>query len=188
MTATVAKSSPVRRGVPAALRQEGAGPAARTSLGRVSGGPDAERFYRALSQLADIRYGPRYLRDCRSADGGPRQGVYFFFEQGEVCGDGSDRVVRVGTHALTATSQATLWGRLRQHRGQLAGPHAGGGNHRASVFRRHVGAAIIRRDKLSADLLASWLDRHGPWPGWVAREEEIEHFVSDHIGPCPSCG
>jgi hypothetical protein len=204
LTITVAKGSPVRHGVPAALQQERAGAqgtpgtpkaalsegasgifAARTSLGRASGGPDAKRFYRALSQLADIRSGPRYLRDCHGVDGWPRQGVYFFFEQGEVRGDGSDRVVRVGTHALTATSQATLWGRLRQHRGPLAGRHAGGGNHRASVFRRHIGAAVIRRDKLPADLLASWLDRHGPWPGWAAREEEIEHSVSDHIRAMP---
>jgi hypothetical protein len=175
------------RGTPAAALSERAGgtSAAGASRGGTSGGPDADRFYRALGHLADIWSGPRYLRDSRTAGGWPRQGVYFFFEQGEIRGDGSDRVVRVGSHALTATSQATLWGRLRQHRGPLAGRHAGGGNHRASVFRRHVGAAIIRRDKLPAGLLASWLDRHGPWPGWAAQEDEIEHSVSDHIRGMP---
>jgi hypothetical protein len=59
----------------------------------------------------------------------------------------------VGTHALTATSQVTLWGRLRQHRGHLAGPHPGGGNHRASVFRRHVAEGP---DQPST----RWLGRH----------------------------
>ena len=61
--------------------------------------------------------GPRRLADSHGSDGWPRHGVYFFYEPGETRADGTDRVVRVGTHALTATSQATLWGRLRQHRG-----------------------------------------------------------------------
>jgi hypothetical protein len=111
----------------------------------------------------------------------PRQGVYFFFEHGEVRADGSDRVVRAGTHAPTAVSQATLWGRLRS----TAGRHAGGGNHRASVFWRRVGAAIIRHDKQPAGLLVSWLDQHGPRPGQAAQEQEIEQSVSDHIRTMP---
>jgi hypothetical protein len=113
----------------------------------------ADRFYRMLSQLAQILPGPRRLRECHGSDDWPRQGVYFFFEPGEVRADGSDRVVRVGTHALTATSQATLWGRLRQHRGHVAGLYPGAGSHRASVFRRHAGAALIRRDNRAAQ---SW--------------------------------
>ncbi len=91
--------------------------------------------------------------------------MYFFFEDGEVRGDGSSRVVRVGTHALTAASKATLRGRLRQHRGHLADRDPGSGSHRASVFRRHARAALIQRDGRPPELLASWLDRHGPHPG-----------------------
>jgi len=115
----------------------------------------------------------------------PPQGVYFFFEDGENRADGSRRVVRVGTHALTQTSQATLWGRLRQHRGQLAGRNPGGGNHRASVFRRHVGAALIRRDGVPEALLASWLDRHRPPGERASQEADIEREVSRHIGAMP---
>jgi len=144
-----------------------------------------ERFHLALHELAEILGGPRRLRDSHGTDGWPTYGVYFFYEPGEVRTDGSDRVVRVGTHALTATSQATLWGRLRQHRGHLSGHHPGGGNHRASVFRRHVGAALIRREKLPNHLLASWLDRHGPRPGWEAQEAQIEQAVSRHMGAMP---
>jgi hypothetical protein len=125
------------------------------------------------------------LRDCHGTDDWPRHGVYFFYEPGEVRADGDDRVVRVGTHALTATSQATLWGRLRQHRGHVGGSHPGGGNHRGSVFRRHVGASLIRREKLPGELLDSWLDRHGPRPGWAAQETHIELAVSRHIGAMP---
>jgi hypothetical protein len=112
----------------------------------------ADRFYQVLSQLAQVLPGPRRLRERHGSDDWPRQGVYFFFEPGEVRADGSDCVVRVSTHALTATSQATLWGRLRQHRGHLAGLHPGGSNHRASVFRRHVGAALVRRDQLPCEV------------------------------------
>jgi len=106
---------------------------------------DVDQFYRALSRPADWLGGPRRLADCTGTDHWPRRGVYFFFEHGEVRADGSGRIVRVGTHALTATSRTTLWGRLRQHRGNLAGYRPLGGNHRGSVFRRHIGAALIRR-------------------------------------------
>jgi hypothetical protein len=76
-------------------------------------------------------------------------------------------------------------GRLRQHRGQLTGRNPGGGNHRASVFRRHVGAALIRRDGLPDDLLWSWLDRHRPPRERASQEADIEREVSRHIGAMP---
>jgi hypothetical protein len=138
-----------------------------------------------LGDLAGQLGGPRLLRDCTGSSGWPRGGVYFFFEDGEVRADGSGRVVRVGTHALTATSKATLWGRLRQHRGQLSGRNPGGGGHRASVFRRHVGAALIRRGNWPEDLLASWLDRRRPAGERDPQEAEIELEVSRYIGVMP---
>lgn len=101
------------RSTPSAAKPDHRSPAAGIALpgnGR-NGLPDgtaADRFYEELGRLAEILPGPRRLRGCRGSDGWPRQGVYFFFEPGEVRADGSDRVVRVGTHALTATSQATL--------------------------------------------------------------------------------
>lgn len=64
----------------------------------------AAGFYALLGHLAEILGGPRCLRDCDGADSWPSQGVYFFFEPAEVRAGGGDRVVRVGTHALTATS------------------------------------------------------------------------------------
>jgi hypothetical protein len=140
---------------------------------------------RPPSDRAKFGHGPRCLGDCRGTDGWPRYGVYFFCEPGEIRTNGDDRVVRVGTHALTTTSRTTLWGRLRQHRGHLAGHRPGGGNHRASVFRRHVGAALIRREKLPRELLDSWLDRKGPRPGWAAQEDQIEQAVSIHIAAMP---
>ena len=101
---------------------------------------DLDRFYDLLRQLETALGGTRTLDDCHGRLGWPQRGVYFFFEPGEVRRNGTPRVTRVGTHALTATSKATLWGRLSQHRGR----GRGGGNHR--IFRRHVGAALLARD------------------------------------------
>jgi hypothetical protein len=56
------------------------------------------------------------------------------------------------------------------------------GNHRASVFRRHVGAALIRRDGRADELLRFWLDRPPSEPG---EETSIEHEVIRHIGAMP---
>ena len=146
---------------------------------------DIDEFYRILDQLSATMDGPRRLRECTGNSGCPPQGIYFFFEDGEKRADGSHRVVRIGTHGLTATSKTTLWGRLRQHRGQLIGRNPGGGNHRASVFRRHVGAALIRRDNLPGDLLSSWLDRHRPPGQRASQETSVERAVSGHIGAMP---
>lgn len=114
-----------------------------------------------------------------AAVGIPRQGVYFFFEPGELREDGKGgRVVRVGTHAVTERSRSTLWTRLRAHRGTLRGPHAGGGNHRGSIFRLHVGGALLARDGAS---LATWGE--GAAAARSVRDAEVEHErrVSAHL-------
>ena len=102
---------------------------------------DLQRFYAALDELKR-RTGPaRRLADYKRADLGTTRGVYFFFQDGENrsgSGEGQ-RVVRIGTHGLKAVSKSTLWSRLSQHRGSLKG----GGNQRGSVFRRHVGRALM---------------------------------------------
>lgn len=154
-------------------------------LGEGNRQSDIDEFYRILDQLTARLGGPQHLRDCTGSSGCPPQGIYFFCEDGENRIDGSLRVVRVGTHALTATSKATLWSRLSQHRGQLAGRNPDGGNHRASIFRRHVGAALIRRDGLPDELLRSWLDRHRPPAQRAAQEADIELKVSHHIRAMP---
>lgn len=106
---------------------------------------DLGAFYAAIGRLIHAQGGPRELRSCDGRMGWPERGVYFFFEPGEdrtESGSGP-RVVRVGTHAITAASRTTLWKRLSQHRGNAGD---GGGNHRGSVFRKHVGRAVMARD------------------------------------------
>src|SRR5690606_956782 len=97
---------------------------------------DLNRFYDVMRELRDRLGGERTLADCHGRMDWPRQGVYFFFEPGEMREYGTEmRVVRVGTHAVSLGSRTTLWKRLRQHRGTLGGASAGSGNHRGSIFR-----------------------------------------------------
>ncbi len=105
---------------------------------------DLVRFYGLLGKLQQAVGGRRLLANCDGRMSWPGRGVYFFFEAGESRLDSGDgpRVVRVGTHALTATSRTTLWGRLAKHRGV---EKTGGGNHRTSVFRDLVGSALKHR-------------------------------------------
>ena len=107
---------------------------------------DLKRFYRLLDQLKEKVGGERKLADCHGRMDWPDRGIYFFFEPGEIRSDSGAglRVVRIGTHALTAKSRTTLWNRLSQHRGTQK---TGSGNHRGSIFRLIVGASLKCRDQ-----------------------------------------
>ena len=141
---------------------------------------DTDRFYALLDELSARVGGPRRLRDCTSS-GWPSHGVYFFLEDGEGRLNGSPRVVRIGTHALTATSATTLWNRLSTHRGSVGGSRPGGGNHRASIFRLHVGTALLARGDWPSDVRDGWRGKHADQ---AAREVEylLEQAVTQHIG------
>lgn len=104
-----------------------------------------ESFYSILDALERKLGGACTLAECNGRMNWPRRGVYFFREAGEQRHDSGSgpRIVRVGTHALSATSQTRLWTRLSQHRGKRADA---GGNHRGSIFRLLVGTALIARD------------------------------------------
>ena len=166
---------------------------------------DTGRFYDLLGRLATCTGGPRVLRDCSGRMDWPRRGVYFFFEPGEtrsgfdsslnsdsyLGADGRGRVVRVGTHGLTAGSKSVLWGRLSQHRGEcrfrsgqssrfdipLAGRHSIGPTERlaaAAVLgrRQQPGAAAARPVGLSPAAIKD-------------AEESLERLVSRYIGQMP---
>src|SRR5262249_14219860 len=101
---------------------------------------ELDRFYALLDRLRVAQGHGRLLASCSGRLEWPARGVYFFAEPGELRRSASEvpRIVRIGTHAVSAGSKATLWGRLRTHRGGLSGS----GNHRGSIFRQHVGAAL----------------------------------------------
>ena len=149
-------------------------------------GPGVDRFYALLAELEDRCGGKRLLAECHGRMGWPQRGVYFFFEDGELRDDGvPPRVVRVGTHALRRLSTTTLWGRLSQHKGTTGGSTPGGGNHRGSIFRLHVGTALLARGDWPKQVRDSWS------VGSIARSEvreaeyALEHAVSDYIGAMP---
>lgn len=141
-------------------------------------------FYNLLVKLENRLGGKRTLENCDGRMNWPQRGVYFFFEQGEnrtQTGTGL-RVVRVGTHALTNNSRTTLWHRLSQHKGTAID---GGGNHRGSIFRSHVGSAILQNDSCSNETNGTW--GRGSTASREIRllEKPLEQSVSRYLREMP---
>ena len=145
---------------------------------------DLERLYELLAALKSTVRGYRFLKGCNGGMGWPSRGVYFFFEPGETRQDRDGlRVVRVGTHAVSAGSRTTLWKRLAQHKGHSRGRHPGGGNHRGSIFRHHVGTAFLNTGAYPEEVKGLWASARDP--SVVDREYLVERDVSAHIGAMP---
>jgi len=152
---------------------------------------DLIRFYDLLRQLERRVGGTRTLSELGGRGDWPERGVYFFFEPGETRRDSGagPRLVRVGTHALTAGSRSTLRQRLSQHRGLASG----GGNHRGSIFRLLVGQALLAHGKVAP--CASWGVKGDPGSAATAQgvsraallsaEEPVECAVSHTIRAMP---
>lgn len=138
-----------------------------------------DEFYALLHKLEAGCGGRRVLRECTGQLEWPKMGVYFFFEPREyrTSDVAQDRVVRVGTHTVSKGSQSTLWGRLRTHRGGVDGS----GNHRGSIFRLHVGTALINQ---SGGKIAGHTWGTGQTaPGEIrVAEHDLERKVSEYIG------
>lgn len=144
-----------------------------------------DHFYELLTALEEQVGGTRQLATSAAGSGWPPQGVYFFFEPGELRRNGvTSRVVRVGTHALTKSSTTTLWQRLSQHRGHIQGGNPGGGNHRGSIFRHHVGTALLNTGDWPASLHESWRQQHIDHSARLG-EAILERSVSSYIGAMP---
>ncbi len=143
---------------------------------------DLNRFYEALTKLGARISGPRLLSQSDGRMMWPERGVYFFFEPGEALSNSrvGHRVVRVGTHALTASSRTTLWNRLSQHRGTVTPK---GGNHRGSIFRLLIGAALLARDGTSD--CTSWGQGSSADTAIRKSERAVEARVSDYVGAMP---
>lgn len=146
---------------------------------------DLRQFYRLIERLVEGSGVGTVAQMARQA---PDRGVYFFFEPGEERREsgGGQRVVRVGTHALSVGSRSTLRQRLNQHQGTGSGR----GNHRGSIFRLLVGQAILARNPQIT--CASWGIKGGAGKAALelgsdraslkATEDPIEQRVSSYIG------
>lgn len=140
---------------------------------------DLEIFYELLSGLEQGVGGMRVLSECTGELEWPERGVYFLFDRDERRANMLNhvRVVRVGTHMVSAGSRATLWNRIRTHRGYEDGT----GNHRGSVFRRHVGEAMMHRDP-GEFKCATWGEGQSASRHLTSEEVPLERKVSEYIG------
>lgn len=149
-----------------------------------------KRFYNILKKL-EQKTGTRKLSQCDGTMNWPERGVYFFMEDGEErreSGQGQ-RIVRVGSHAVTVTSKTTLWDRLKAHKGPnfKRSDSASEG----TVFRCLIGTSFIMK-KYNIRCYSWWL------PSCIFCNQasnqpeddketglDIEKFVSDYIRKMP---
>ena len=142
---------------------------------------DRAEFYRLMEQLSKLPNQAKPLSHLAGNRNLPRRGVYFFREPGESCADGSARIVRVGTHAVSTGSKSTLRARLKTH----LGSQSGSGNHRGSIFRLHLGHALLAKEGRT---MPTWgkgsvaPPELRSSPQALADEAAWEKKVSQHIG------
>jgi hypothetical protein len=137
---------------------------------------DLDHLYELFSELRTLPGQGMRLSEYSGRSSWPTRGVYFFEEPGETRRHSAvPRIVRVGTHAVSANSKSTLWGRLRAHKGTGSRD----GNHRGSIFRLHVGAALLARDGIS---LPTWGEKSSASRDIRATERDQERRVSEYIG------
>ncbi|TIQ26887.1 MAG: hypothetical protein E5X48_33450 [Mesorhizobium sp.] len=156
---------------------------------------EAASFSKALNDFADRESQTRVLYDFLEGTARrnglyefrrfpdiqkiPHQGVYFVFDPSEPTSYSNTlpRIVRIGTHGVSVGSKSTLRTRLRAHFGQRDGT----GNHRASIFRLHVGNALV--NKLGARKnFPDWGVGMSAPPDIRVAEREMESCVSEYIG------
>jgi len=136
------------------------------------------RFYRMMRLLWLEQRGGRTFCDSNGKMEWPRRGLYFITEMpGGLAHGTMPRIVRVGTHAVSAGSRTTLWDRLSTHRGT----QAGGGSHRSSIFRSHVGHAIMNKGGQSA-WPQTWSQGQSAPRTVRDGETQLEALVSNTIG------
>lgn len=136
------------------------------------------RFIHLMKKLSRKQNGGRLIANCSGRLDWPRRGVYFVTEESETAQLMRRwRVVRVGTHAVSKGSRTTLWDRLSTHRGT----ERGGGSHRSSIFRLHVGRAVANVSPETRPPTSWGLGQSAPSE---VRDLESEHErrVSDEIG------
>lgn len=107
----------------------------------------------------------------------PARGVYIFLDPAEqnFMGD-APRIVRIGTHAVSKGSKSSLRNRLRNH----LGTSSGSGNHRGSIFRLHVGRAMLDAEG-GGERLSSWGLGQAASAEIRTCEDEQERRVSEYL-------
>ena len=104
-------------------------------------------FYRLLHELEQYNGGARLLSETDGYMRWPQRAVYFLRDPEESLEDTGigSRVVYVGTHGQNPVSYENVWRRISYDRGVRS---SGGGSHRHSKIRLHVGTSLINRHAL----------------------------------------
>lgn len=137
------------------------------------------RFYSALEELNKRTGGPRQMKHCTKSSGWPEQGVYFYLEPNEYRENTTtNRVVRVGTHALSEGAKSSFWSRISKHKGSIKSLR--GGNHRTSIFRLLIGEALIEKNNIKG--VDNWGNRSKQLLSARQSEYELERLVTKFIG------
>ena len=116
------------------------------------------QIHRALETL------PKYREPSTDL---PQNGIYFFYEDGEVGSHtGKPRIVRVGIHG----ERTTLRKRLRQHYSL---------NREGSVFRKHLGSALLKMKGFPADQIVKWNRgrKSSHWGDFKDTEGEVSRLL-----------
>lgn len=139
---------------------------------------DVEKFYELINSLEKGLSGKKNIRESSGKGDFPNKGVYFFFEPEEKRRFKPDklRITRVGTHGVSRGSKSSLWQRVKTH----IGTNGGGGNHRGSIFRLHIGKSILEKNKLSSKY-PSWGVGQTGTKEQKEEEKFIESLVSKYI-------
>lgn len=133
-----------------------------------------ERLYNLILAL------PRFRHEIETGRL-PLNGLYVFFEKGEIVKLGDkflDRIVRVGTHR----EDGRFRGRIRQHYGNSGSL---GGNKNGSVFRKHLGGALLRRANPDDHRLRDGLTQDGPsYVTYVTVEAWVSGLLRNNFSFC----
>jgi hypothetical protein len=126
-----------------------------------------------LKRLSRAQKGGRRFDIAAGRSDWPQRGLYIILDEGR----GGLAVSRIGTHAVSTGSKTTLWNRLSTHRGTLSGS----GSHRSSIFRSHVGRAIIAASG-GGEWPETWGHGQNASKDVRANEQALEQAVSAYIG------
>jgi hypothetical protein len=137
---------------------------------------DLDRLYDMLS-IAELReQHMRVFGSCSGSAKWPRRGLYIFYDprHRRMFKPNAVKIIRIGTHAVSQGSASSLWQRLKNHKGQ----QDGSGNHRGSIFRLHVGGALMTTRSI---ICPSWGVGMSAIEDIRTKENDLEITVSKYL-------
>lgn len=137
---------------------------------------DLDTLYRMLEDYEEKAVNRIALSEL-SRTSLPLGGCCLYWEPGEKRGDpAKQRIVRVESYPL-GKDKDEMYSQLIKHRGTIAGAYKGGGNHRESILRHHIGTALMNKNQ---DFCDSWEEERAN-AAVRKKEHPLESIVSSVI-------